>query len=301
MEQAASPTHANEVPVPRRSKRRDWAEILIAYGLILAVEWTPRPAQRVLWLAAVVGIAFTMWRSFEGWKAMGFRAMNFWRSLWIAGAALAAAIAAILIAAQKHTLLLPNGAYAFVGGYFAYAIWSGVQQFLLQGFFLLRFLRVIPRRMLAALTAAAFFTAAHVPNPVLVPLTLIWGLAACLLFIRYRNLYPLMMAHAILGITIAVTIPGPVDHNMRVGLGYLRYRQRARPHERRLMPFHRSGFLRIGERVLAAQESNVGRSQLSRPRAGQLVSRHCDAGEDAAGTAGQDTRRYGTFAPLAQP
>jgi len=49
---------------------------------------------------------------------------------------------------------------------------------------------------------------------------------ACLLFLRYRNLYPLAMAHAILGITIAITIPGAVDHNMRVGLGYLHYSPR---------------------------------------------------------------------------
>jgi len=31
------------------------------------------------------------------------------------------------------------------------------------------------------------------------------------------------MAHAVLGITVAIAVPGPVDHNMRVGLGYLRY------------------------------------------------------------------------------
>jgi hypothetical protein len=35
--------------------------------------------------------------------------------------------------------------------------------------------------------------------------------------------YPLALAHAVLGITVAITIPGPVVHNMRVGLGYLRY------------------------------------------------------------------------------
>jgi len=63
-----------------------------------------------------------------------------------------------------------------------------------------------------------------VPNPFLMPATLLWGFASCLLFLRYRNLYPLMMAHAILGITVAITIPGPVVHNMRVGLGYLTYR-----------------------------------------------------------------------------
>jgi hypothetical protein len=47
-------------------------------------------------------------------------------------------------------------------------------------------------------------------------------------FLRCRNVYPLAMAHAILGITVAVTIPGPVVHNMRVGLGYLRYHARVR-------------------------------------------------------------------------
>jgi membrane protease YdiL (CAAX protease family) len=246
MEQAASPSTAEQMSVPKRSKGRDWSEILVAYGLILAVEWTPGPTQRVPWVLAVLGVALIVWRSFDGWKAMGFRAANFGRSLWIVGAALLLAFAALVIAAKGHTLLLPEGALAFVATYLAYAIFSGVQQFLLQSFFLLRFLRVIPRPTLAALTAALFFASAHVPNPVLVPLTLIWGFGACLLFLRYRNIYPLMIAHAILGITIAMTVPGPADHNMRVGLGYLTYnRHHARPHERHLQRFGTPKFLRI--------------------------------------------------------
>jgi membrane protease YdiL (CAAX protease family) len=207
------------------SKRRDWVEIVVAYALILAVEWTPRPVQRVLWMVAAVGIAVILWRSFDSWKAMGLQAANFGRSLWIAGAALALAVAAVLIAARMHALLLPGGPFNFVGTYFAYAVWTGVQQFLLQGFFLLRLERVVPKAWQAALVAAVLFCAAHVPNPFLVPATLIWGFAACLLFLRYRNLYPLMIAHAILGITVAMTVPGSADHNMRVGLGYLNYRQ----------------------------------------------------------------------------
>ena len=98
-----------------------------------------------------------------------------------------------------------------------------MQQLLLQGFFLPRFLGLIKNQVYAALLAAVLFALAHLPNPILTPVTLVWGLAACLLFLRYRNLYPLAMAHAIFGITIAITIPGPVDHNMRVGLGYLKY------------------------------------------------------------------------------
>jgi membrane protease YdiL (CAAX protease family) len=223
MEPPAASLHAQNQPVSGRSKRRDAIEIAVAYGLIMAVEWTPRPLQRVLWIVAVAGVAIIVWRSFDGWQAMGFRAANVGRSLWIAGAALALAAATIAVAARMHTLHVPDGALAFVATYCAYAIWTGVQQFLLQGVFLLRFLRLIPRPAAAALAASALFAAAHLPNPVLTPITLLWGLAACLLFLRYRNIYPLMIAHAILGITVAMTVPGPVDHNMRVGLGYLTY------------------------------------------------------------------------------
>jgi Type II CAAX prenyl endopeptidase Rce1-like len=218
-----------------RGARRDWLEIGIAYALILAVVWTPRPVQRWLWIVAVVGVAILLWRSFESWRAMGFTAANFGRSLWIVGAALGVAVIAVVVAARLHTLHLPPGGLAaFVATYIAYAIWTGVQEFLLQGFFLLRLLRVTPKAVLAALVAAAMFAAAHLPNPILTPATLLWGFLACLLFVRYRNLYPLAMAHAILGITVAITVPGPVVHNMRVGLGYLTYN----PHMHRRV--HRS-------------------------------------------------------------
>lgn len=208
---------------PSRSRRRVAIEIAVAYALILAVEWTPRPLQRVLWIVAVAGVIVITCISFDGWRAMGFRAANFGRSLWIVAAALVLAAVAIAVAARMHTLLLPGGAVAFLVTYWAYAIWTGVQQFLLQGVFLLRFLRLIPRPAAAAFTASALFAVAHLPNPILTPITFVWGFVACLLFLPYRNIYPLMIAHAILGITVAITVPGPVDHNMRVGLGYLTY------------------------------------------------------------------------------
>jgi hypothetical protein len=207
-----------------RSKRRDWIEIGIAYALIEAVEWTPRPWQRLLWLAAALSIAFILWRSFDGWAAMGFRTSNLWRSAWIVPAAAALSAAAMLISARAHTLLMVDGLWVFLETYGAYVVWSGVQQLLLQGFFLLRLLRVMPKPWQAALLAAALFSSAHIPNPILVSLTFLWGFVACVLFLRYRNLYPLMFAHAFLGITIAMTIPGPVVRNMRVGRAYLTYR-----------------------------------------------------------------------------
>jgi membrane protease YdiL (CAAX protease family) len=222
------------LPAKPAAKLRDAVDIAVAYLLILAVVWTPRPMQRYLWLVAVAGIAILIWRSFDGWRAMGFTTANFGRSLWIAGAALLMAGAAVAVAARMHTLHLPpGGVLDFIETYIAYAIWTGVQQFLLQSFFFLRFLRLIPNPKLAALAAATMFAAAHLPNPVLTPITLLWGFVACLVFLRYRNLYPLMIAHAILGITVAVAVPGPVVHNMRVGLGYLTYNPNIHRHAHR--------------------------------------------------------------------
>lgn len=222
MTEAALPERAS-VAHPARQRRRDLIEIVIAYGLILMVIWTPRPWQGPLWFVAACGVLALSYASFEGFAAMGMRRENFGRSLWIAGAALALAGAAAGVAAYRHTLKLPAGPLAFLGTYCAYSLWAGVQQFLLQGFFLPRFLRLIANPRLAVLTAAVLFALAHMPSALLVPMTFAWGLASCLLFLRYRNLYPLAIAHAILGITIAMTIPGTVDHNMRVGLGYLEY------------------------------------------------------------------------------
>jgi membrane protease YdiL (CAAX protease family) len=87
----------------------------------------------------------------------------------------------------------------------------------------LRFTRLVRSRWLAVTLAALLFAIAHLPNPVLVVLTLVWGIVACILFLRYRNLYTLGIAHAVLGICIAITVPNHIQRHMRVGLGYLHY------------------------------------------------------------------------------
>jgi hypothetical protein len=215
---------SNVAGASAQSRRRILLELAIPYGLILLVIWTPRPLQKLLWWVAAAAIVAIFWLSFDRMKQLGLRTAGFFRSLWIAGAALVIAAIAVLAAVLLHTLHLPpGGLIGFIKTYWAYALWACVQQLLLQGFFLPRCLGLTKTSTSAALLAAVLFSLAHLPNPLLTPVTLIWGFAACLLFLQYRNLYPLAIAHAIMGIAIAITIPGPVDHNMRVGLGYLTY------------------------------------------------------------------------------
>ena len=215
-------------------KRRDLAELCVGYALVLLVIWTPRPWQRPLYCAAAVFLAAVLAISFDGWKQMGLRTANFARSIWVVGAALLAAAVTLVLAGRMHTLQWPGGPMLFLHRYLGYGIWAIVQQALLQNFFLARLLRLMRGPGSAALAAAAIFSLAHLPNPILTAASFVWGLAACLLFLRYRNLYPLALTHAILGITLAMTVPGPVIRNMRVGLGYLTYSaqspQPLRPH-----------------------------------------------------------------------
>jgi membrane protease YdiL (CAAX protease family) len=209
------------------SRRRALLELELAYTLILLVIWTPTPWQRIFYIAAVIALAAILILSFQGARALGLQFTNLLRSLWIAIVALGLAAIIILIASHLHTLRAPHSASQFIARYWGYALWAFVQQILLQDVFLRRLLILIPSKPhLAALAAAVLFALAHLPNPILTPITLLWGFISCLLFLHYRNIIPLAITHAALGITLAITIPPPVIHNMRVGLGYLRFHAR---------------------------------------------------------------------------
>jgi len=69
-----------------------------------------------------------------------------------------------------------------------YLLWAFEQQFILQDYLLLRLLRILPNESTAVLTAAVLFSTAHLPSPLLTVATLGWGIVACTLFLRYRNL-----------------------------------------------------------------------------------------------------------------
>jgi membrane protease YdiL (CAAX protease family) len=225
-----SATCDTESPVAVARRRRALLEVSIGYGLILFAIWTPLPWQRVIDCAALAAVVLATVISFDGWSTMGLRISGSLHSFWMVGVALLLAAPAVIVAGKLHTLQLPGSPMMFVRRYWAYALWAFLQQFLLLDFILLRLLRLLPGRKAAVTAAAGLFAVAHLPNPVLTPATLIWGFAACLFFLRYRNIYTLAAVHIIFGICIAVTVPGPVDHNMRVGLSYLTYRPTGHHH-----------------------------------------------------------------------
>jgi membrane protease YdiL (CAAX protease family) len=208
---------------------RDLAELLIGYGLILVVVWTPNPWQRVLYWVTFAFIAVTAWLGHRAPETNGLGTRGLLPSLWIVAAAVAVSLACVGVAQRLHTLHRLYGPLPVAEHLAGYALWALMQQFILQIYILLRLLRLGLRRPAAIAAATILFAIAHIPNPLLVPLTLAWGAASCLLFLRYRNLYALALAHGILGMTLAVSVPNHIHHHMRVGLGYIEYHHRATP------------------------------------------------------------------------
>lgn len=206
-----------------RTRRRDLLELSGIYALILVVIWTPRPWQAILWVIASAIMIYIAWLSFEGLRPMGLCTANLVRSLWAVAFAMGVAGIAVVLAMRMHTLHMPETLWLCLRKYGLYMIWAAVQQIILQWFFLSRARRLLPDATSAAALTAGLFAVAHLPNPVLTLITLVFGLASCLFFLHYRNLVPLAIAHAILGISIGITVPAAIDHNMRVGIGYLTY------------------------------------------------------------------------------
>jgi membrane protease YdiL (CAAX protease family) len=102
-----------------------------------------------------------------------------------------------------------------------YAVWALVQEFMLQSFFFTRCEELFGSAT-AVWVTATFFAVIHVPNMVLATFTLIGGLFFCEMFRRYRSIYLLGIVHAVLGLTLSVTIPPSLLYHLRVGIGFLR-------------------------------------------------------------------------------
>jgi len=134
---------------------------------------------------------------------------------------LAGAILCGVIALMKIPLRSAGAAYTVpLSRSWQYGFWSLQQEFISQSIFFLRLEALRgPRR--AVIAAAALFSLVHIPSPILTVFSFCGGILFCELFRRWRNLYPLGIIHAALGLTIAASLPDKWLHHMRVGIGYL--------------------------------------------------------------------------------
>jgi len=201
--------------------RRDLIEVILGYGLILAVLWMPEFPQRILSPVALLATLAIVLARRPSVHDLGISRRGLGPSFWILPAAVVLAMASLLVAKQIGTLHpLYKSDFRHIAGYI---LWTLYQQFLLNDYFMPRLTRLLPSEGAAVGLAAVLFAMAHLPNLPLTTVTLVWGAISCALFRRYRNLYALGLAQGLLGLCFAVCVPDALHHHLRVGLGYLRY------------------------------------------------------------------------------
>ena len=202
---------------------RDFVELIFGYGFIVFVIWMPEYPQKLLSpVALVVTLAIVLARG-QTRDELGFGWRGFVPSLWILPAALLVTVVSTALSrhfGMLHTLY--KGDFKHVAGY---VLWTVYQQFLLNDYFMPRLIRITASERVAVMLAGVLFAAAHLPNLWLTVATLAWGAISTALFLKYRNIYALGLAQGLLGLTFAVCVPEALSHHLRVGLGYLRYRQ----------------------------------------------------------------------------
>jgi membrane protease YdiL (CAAX protease family) len=203
------------------SRTRDLVELILGYGMIVGIIWTPEHLQRVLSPIALLLTLLVVMVRRPTRDELGLGGHDFIASLWILPAAIALSALSMFVAAKLGTLHpLYKADFAHVSGY---VLWTIYQQFLLQDFVMDRLLRLLSGENTALIIAGILFAAAHLPNLTLTAATLVWGIVSCALFRRYRNLWALGLTQGLLGLCFAVCVPDSLHHHLRVGLGYLHY------------------------------------------------------------------------------
>jgi membrane protease YdiL (CAAX protease family) len=103
-------------------------------------------------------------------------------------------------------------------------VWGGAQQWLLQTVVLREAQQLTsPRR--SVVISALLFAIVHLPNPFLTLMTFAGALGWCAIFVRYPNVIPLAVSHAVSTMAVLYAFDDSVTGRLRIGYAYLMFDQ----------------------------------------------------------------------------
>jgi membrane protease YdiL (CAAX protease family) len=212
------------VAVPAAHRRvLVWAQIVVAFLFLEFALWEPRLETRNRWIGvAAITILVLALIDRTSLERLGLRLPKTFGASVVLGISFATAVFLVAMVHWAGGQVPANPTWPRLYLMWQYFVWAMIQQFILQSFFFTRCEELFGSSA-AVWVTATLFASAHLPSPILTTFTLVGGLFFCEMFRRYRSIYPIGIVHAVLGLTIAVTMPDSLLHHMRVGIGYLRY------------------------------------------------------------------------------
>lgn len=201
---------------------------LEATGFLVALLlyiWYFQAHARVTWTVLLAMLVASQILHRESPVAMGVRWQGFTDCARAYALPVAAVTVAVLVAGGLLHTLRPVPATHVIAVFVGYTWWALLQQYLLNAFFVTRLTLAFAGRyeFVVAVLAGSFFAAAHLPNVLLVNVTLVAGTISAVAYRRHRNLLFLAIVHAMLGTLIWFAVPDAVSHHLRVGPGMLQH------------------------------------------------------------------------------
>ncbi len=196
------------------------AEVAAFYAVAMATIWFGDRIRPTILIVALLIVAICVGSNFlhgDSAARIGFAPSQFipcltWAMLIVLPVAVPLAFVAL-----KHRFYWPwDLAWSLAG----YPVWGFAQEYALLGFVNNRLEEVMAgHESLLPWVNGFLFAMAHLPNPVLMIVTFGAGVAFTSIFRRHRHLVPLALAHAIVGVAIALAFAN-VNGVMSVGPGY---------------------------------------------------------------------------------
>jgi Type II CAAX prenyl endopeptidase Rce1-like len=207
-----------------------WSCLIEALAFSAFVGWYIWKLQTVVlraWWVIPVWLLVSFLARRDTPNSIGWRADNLWRAtkraVWFFVPSSLLICCAGLFLGMLHRLPAHLTDPRRFAGYVAFCL---LQQVGLNSLVTNRLMRAFEDPARASVVVGIIFAALHWPNPVLVPLTLVGGVAMAWLFATERNILPLTVGQAVLGALVWWAFPLSWHHSMRVGPGYGEFRMK---------------------------------------------------------------------------
>ena len=197
--------------------------VLIFTGILLYI-WRWQHTHPLAWIGLLALILVSHVLHHDTLSGLGLAATDFRACAHLVWPlAILLCLPLLLYGFLHHRLVLISPSWYSLVALLGYGSWCAVQQYLAQSYFNNRLLMVTRNPHVSSALVGIMFSAAHIPNVILMAATFLVGVIFSEVFARHRNIWPLALAQAVGGLLLAAVAPDAVIHHMRVGPGYFFY------------------------------------------------------------------------------